>query len=63
MLQTERLEELVPRLERAGFVFMTRPTAYLKTAASPSMPAGRYTETVFFDPDGVPVALFSYEPA
>lgn len=63
VLQTERLEELVPRLERAGFVFMTRPTAYLKTAASPSMPAGRYTETVFFDPDGVPVALFSYEPA
>jgi catechol 2,3-dioxygenase-like lactoylglutathione lyase family enzyme len=62
VLETDRLGELVPQLERAGYVFMTPPTTYTRAASGSVTPAGRYTETIFFDPDGVPVALVGFEP-
>lgn len=48
-----RIAEIVPELERAGCVLMTRPGSYFKESASGALPRGRYTETMFFDPDGV----------
>lgn len=63
VLETDRLAEIVPQLERAGYVFMTRPGSYFKESASGALPRGRYTETMFFDPDGVTVALIAFEPA
>lgn len=60
VLETGRLDEIVPKLERAGYVFLTRPTSYFKQSAGP-LPRGRYTETMFFDPDGVTVALIGFE--
>lgn len=62
VLETDRLGEIVLQLERAGYVFLTRPTSYIKQTAGP-LPRGRYTETIFFDPDGVTVALIGFEPA
>jgi catechol 2,3-dioxygenase-like lactoylglutathione lyase family enzyme len=62
VLETPHLEEIVAQLERGGYVFLTRPTSYRKQTGGP-LPAGRYTETMFFDPDGVLVALVGFEPA
>lgn len=62
VLETPDLEPIAARLEAEGFDFLLRPTIYVKEADSPGMPAGRYGETIFFDPDGIPVSLMSYAP-
>jgi catechol 2,3-dioxygenase-like lactoylglutathione lyase family enzyme len=63
VLQARGLDAIVASLDAAGYEFLLRPQAYVKQAASPAMPAGRYTETIFHDPDGFPVSLIEYTPA
>ena len=61
---TGQMTEAVARLrEVPGVRLVTEPTEYHKAVASEAMPAGYYSEVIFFDPDGVPVALSGYRPA
>lgn len=60
---TDRLAEVVARLRtRRAIRFVTEPTEYVKTTAGDATPPGRYAETIFLDPDGIPVSLIGYEP-
>ncbi len=60
---TTRMAEALPRLRALPTVrFATEPTEYLKATPSEAMPAGHYSEVIFFDPDGVLVALTGYRP-
>jgi catechol 2,3-dioxygenase-like lactoylglutathione lyase family enzyme len=60
---TDSMSVDVERLRRApGVRFVTEPTEYVKTAAGDATPAGRYSEAIFFDPDGIPVSLMGYAP-
>jgi catechol 2,3-dioxygenase-like lactoylglutathione lyase family enzyme len=62
VLTTDRMEEILPRLEALGVRFLTPPQQYVKTDPGGATPAGRYAEAIFFDPDGVPVSLMGYAP-
>lgn len=62
VLESPDLERIAARLEAEGYEFLLRPQVYVKDNDSPGMPAGRYAETIFFDPDGVPVSIMSYSP-
>lgn len=62
VLSTPQIDSIAQDLEQQGYEFVLRPSAYVKQTASPEMPAGRYTETIFLDPDGVPVSLLGYSP-
>lgn len=63
VLATTRMSDAVARLRGLpGVRFLTEPTEYLKATGSDAMPAGHYSEAIFFDPDGVPVALTGYRP-
>ncbi|MFZ9709005.1 MAG: VOC family protein [Steroidobacteraceae bacterium] len=46
----------------AGLEVLAGPTSYLKAEASAAMPAGRYSELIFRDPDGIIVSLLGYSP-
>jgi catechol 2,3-dioxygenase-like lactoylglutathione lyase family enzyme len=60
---TSQLAAIVPRLRALPTIrFITGPTEYVKTTPGEATPPGRYSELIFFDPDGVPVALMGYEP-
>jgi len=63
VFRTQALSAVVARLDTEGRRFLLRPTAYEKREGTPLFPAGRYTETIFFDPDDVPVSLIAFEPA
>jgi hypothetical protein len=57
------MAQVVPRLRAtAGVQFITAPTEYVKTTAGDATPAGRYSEVIFFDPDGIPVSLIGFAP-
>jgi catechol 2,3-dioxygenase-like lactoylglutathione lyase family enzyme len=60
VLESTDLEGIAARLEAEGYEFLLRPRFYVKDSDSPGMPAGRYGETIFYDPDGVPVSIMSY---
>jgi catechol 2,3-dioxygenase-like lactoylglutathione lyase family enzyme len=62
VLESANLEDIAARLEAQGYEFLLRPQVYVKDSDSPGMPAGRYAETIFFDPDGVPVSIMNYSP-
>jgi catechol 2,3-dioxygenase-like lactoylglutathione lyase family enzyme len=63
VLSTDRMAQVVPRLRAtAGVQFITAPTEYVKTTAGDATPAGRYSEVIFFDPDGIPVSLIGFAP-
>lgn len=62
VVTTDRMAQIVPALRALGVRFLTEPTEYLKTTQSDATPAGRYSEAIFFDPDGVPVSLMGYSP-
>jgi catechol 2,3-dioxygenase-like lactoylglutathione lyase family enzyme len=63
VLQARGLEALAAKLDASGYEFLLRPQAYVKESGTPLFPAGRYTEAIFFDPDGFPVSLIEYAPA
>ncbi len=60
VLTTDRGSEILQGLRERGVRFMTTPREYTKEAASDVMPAGHYTEVIFFDPDNVPVSLIGF---
>lgn len=62
VLETTEMEAIAAELDRQGYRFLLRPFVYVKETSSPEMPAGRYGETIFYDPDGVPVSLMQYAP-
>lgn len=63
VITTDAMAHVVGRLRTtAGVRFITEPTEYIKTTAGDATPPGRYSETIFFDPDGIPVALMGYAP-
>lgn len=62
VLATSQSDALARDLEERGYEFIVRPQAYLKPTDSPRMPAGRYTEMIFLDPDGIPVSVMGFEP-
>lgn len=63
VFETAAMTTVVERLQRtSGVKFITLPTEYVKRESSPAMPAGRYSEAIFFDPDGIPVSLLGYAP-
>ena len=59
---TDRLPELLARVRGLGLRFLTEPAEYVKTTAGDVTPPGRYSEAIFFDPDGVPVSLMGFAP-
>lgn len=62
VLTTSQIDAISHDLEEQGYDFVLRPQGYVKPTDSPNMPAGRYTEMIFLDPDGVPVSIMGYEP-
>ncbi len=63
VLPTTQMDAVVARLRAIPSVrFITGPTEYVKTTAGDVTPPGRYSEAIFFDPDGVPVSLMGYAP-
>jgi hypothetical protein len=57
------MREVLPRLRACpGVRFVIEPTEYVKTTSGEATPPGRYSEAIFFDPDGIPVSLIGYEP-
>lgn len=63
VLTVSDMPVIVARLRTtAGVQFVTEPTEYRKTTAGDATPPGLYREVIFFDPDGVPVALMEYVP-
>lgn len=62
VLTTSQIDAIAHDLEEQGYEFLLRPQGYVKPTDSPKMPAGRYTEMIFLDPDGVPVSVMGYEP-
>jgi catechol 2,3-dioxygenase-like lactoylglutathione lyase family enzyme len=63
VLPTTQMDAVVARLRALGTVtFVAGPTEYVKTTAGDVTPPGRYSEAIFFDPDGVPVSLMGYAP-
>ncbi len=63
VLTTSEMDAVVGRLRATtGVAMITEPTRYIKTEASAAMPAGIYSEAIFFDPDGIPVSLIGFEP-
>lgn len=64
VLTVSDMPAIVARLRGTpGVQFVTEPTEYRKTTAGDATPPGLYREVIFFDPDGVPVALMEYVPA
>ncbi len=60
---TSAMHEVLPRLRNCpGVRFITEPTEYVKTTPGDATPPGRYSEAIFFDPDGIPVSLIGYAP-
>lgn len=59
---TNELQRILPRLKAGGYRFLRTPVAYVKPTTTGPMQAGRYTEAIFFDRDGIPVSLLGYEP-
>jgi len=45
-----------------GLEVLAGPTSYVKAESSAAMPAGRYSELIFRDPDGIIVSLLGYAP-
>lgn len=63
VLPTTQMDAVVARLHALGNVrFIAGPTEYVKTTPGDVTPPGRYSEAIFFDPDGVPVSLMGYAP-
>lgn len=62
VLTTTQIDAIARDLDAQGYRFLLRPQGYVKPTDSPKMPAGRYTEMIFFDPDGIPVSIMGYEP-
>ncbi|MGD9597491.1 MAG: VOC family protein [Steroidobacteraceae bacterium] len=62
VLTTSQIDAIAHDLEAQGYEFVLRPQGYAKTTDSPNMPAGRYTEMIFLDPDGIPVSIMGFEP-
>jgi catechol 2,3-dioxygenase-like lactoylglutathione lyase family enzyme len=63
VFSTGSLAAILPRLRALATVrFITEPTEYVKTTPGDATPPGKYSEVIFFDPDGVPVSLMGYQP-
>lgn len=62
VLTTSQIDMIAHDLEERRYEFVLRPQGYIKPTDSPNMPAGRYTELIFLDPDGIPVSIMGYEP-
>jgi catechol 2,3-dioxygenase-like lactoylglutathione lyase family enzyme len=62
VVTTDRMSDIVPRLRALGVRFLTEPTEYVKSTPGEATPPGRYSEAIFFDPDGIPVSLMGYTP-
>lgn len=62
VLTTSTFDPIARDLDAQGYAFILRPRSYDKPSDSPQMPAGRYSEMIFLDPDGVPVSIMGYEP-
>jgi len=63
VFETTAMDAVLVRLRACvGVRFVTAPTEYVKREASAVMPAGRYSELIFFDPDGIPVSVMGYAP-
>jgi catechol 2,3-dioxygenase-like lactoylglutathione lyase family enzyme len=63
VLQARGVEALAATIAAAGYEFLLRPQVYVKETGTPVSPAGRYTETIFYDADGIPVSLIEHVPA
>lgn len=61
VMQTERLDALLGRLEAAGCRSMGPVIDYVKAEGSATSPAGRYREALFLDPDGIAVSLIQFD--
>lgn len=60
---TATMGPIVAKLRALACVrFITEPTEYVKTTPGDATPPGKYSEAIFFDPDGVPVSLMGYAP-
>jgi catechol 2,3-dioxygenase-like lactoylglutathione lyase family enzyme len=60
---TGQMAEVIARLRALpGLRFVTEPTEYVKTTPGDTTPPGRYSEAIFFDPDGIPVSVIGYAP-
>jgi catechol 2,3-dioxygenase-like lactoylglutathione lyase family enzyme len=57
VLYTNHLDDIYAAVTQAGYIFLTKPTPYVKTTDHPMMRAGTYTEMLFYDPDGVLVSI------
>jgi catechol 2,3-dioxygenase-like lactoylglutathione lyase family enzyme len=62
VLGTDKGDEIYADLVKAGYTFLTPPTAYPKPTDDAYMKAGLYTEMIFYDPDGLAVSLLGYKP-
>jgi catechol 2,3-dioxygenase-like lactoylglutathione lyase family enzyme len=63
VIPTDAMDRILPKLRERGVRFLTEPKDYVKTTPGDSTPPGRYTEAIFFDPDGVMVSLMGFVPA
>jgi len=63
VIPTDAIDRILPQLRARGVRFLTEPKEYVKTTAGDTTPPGRYTEAIFFDPDGVMVSLMGFVPA
>jgi catechol 2,3-dioxygenase-like lactoylglutathione lyase family enzyme len=63
VFETGQMAEVLSRVRATpGVAFITAPSEYVKPTGTPAAPAGRYSEVIFFDPDGIPVSLMGYAP-
>ncbi len=62
VVSADSLDDIFPRLKHAGHDFLLEPREYIKPDDSEYMKAGIYTETMFYDNDGVLVSIICYRP-
>lgn len=62
VVSADGVDDIVPKLKQGGYEFLLEPREYFKAEDSDYMKAGTYTETMFFDNDGVLVSIIAYRP-
>ncbi len=63
VITTDDMVGILPKLRKTiGVTLLTEMTEYIKESGTDAMPAGRYSEILFFDPDGISISLMGYAP-
>lgn len=62
VVYTDALDIIEKRIGAGGYAVVSPVKRYVKTQPSAYTPLGRYSETIFLDPDGVAVNVVQYEP-